>query len=35
VETREHDACSGWNTFDNAQLETLFQKVFGRPARIG
>ena len=35
VETREHDACGGWNTFDNATLETLFQKVFGRPARIG
>ena len=35
VETREHDACSGWNTFDNAALEALFEKVFGRPARIG
>ncbi len=35
VETREHDACAGWNTFDNTALEGLFQKVFGRPARIG
>lgn len=35
VETREHDACGGWNTFDNTALEGLFQKVFGRPARIG
>jgi hypothetical protein len=35
VETKEHDACGGWNTFDNVALETLFQRVFGRPARIG
>jgi hypothetical protein len=35
VETREHDACGGWNTFDNAALEGLYKRVFGRPIRIG
>jgi len=35
VETREHDACAGWNAFDNAALETLYGKVFGRAVRIG
>jgi hypothetical protein len=35
VETREHDACSGWNGFDNAALEDLYWRVFGIRARIG
>lgn len=35
VETREHDACGGWNTFDNAALEALYERVVGRPIRIG
>lgn len=35
VETREHAGCDGWNTFDNATLETFFQEIVGRPARIG
>ena len=35
VETREHDACSGWNTFDNSTLETLYWRVFGRRVAIG
>jgi hypothetical protein len=35
VETREHDACSGWNGFDNAALEDLYWRVFGLHVRIG
>jgi hypothetical protein len=35
VETREHDLCGGWNTFDNAQLEGFFKEVFGRAVSIG
>jgi len=35
VETKEHDACGGWNTFDNPALEAFYQKVFGRPVHIG
>ena len=35
VETREHAGCDGWNTFDNATLETFFLEIAGRPARIG
>ena len=35
VETREHDACAGWNGFDNPALEDLYWRVFGRRARIG
>ena len=35
VETREHDLCGGWNTFDNPKLEEFYQTVFGRPIRIG
>jgi len=35
VETREHCACDGWNSFDNAALERIYQNVTGRTARIG
>lgn len=35
VETREHDACGGWNTFDNHTLESLYERVTGRLIRIG
>jgi hypothetical protein len=35
VETREHDLCGGWNTFDNPKLEEFYRTVFGRPIRIG
>ena len=35
VETREHDLCGGWNTFDNPKLEEFYRSVFGRPVRIG
>jgi hypothetical protein len=35
VETRDHCACDGWNRFDNATLEQFFQRLTGRPARIG
>lgn len=35
VETREHDLCGGWNTFDNRQLEEFFREVFGRSVSIG
>ena len=35
VETREHDLCGGWNTFDNPQLEEFYRTVFGQPIRIG
>ena len=35
VETREHDLCGGWNTFDNETLEQFFAKVFGRCVCIG
>jgi hypothetical protein len=35
VETREHDLCGGWNTFDNETLEKFFGNVFGRPVKIG
>ena len=35
VETREHDACNGWNGFDNTALEDLYWRVFGRRVRIG
>ena len=35
VETREHDLCGGWNTFDNETLEKFFGSVFGRPVTIG
>ena len=34
VETREHDLCGGWNTFDNPKLEEFYRTVFGRPVRI-
>lgn len=35
VETREHDLCGGWNTFDNPTLEKFFGNVFGRDVKIG
>ena len=35
VETREHDLCGGWNTFDNATLEKFYGSVFGRDVKIG
>ncbi len=35
VETREHDLCGGWNTFDNEALEQFFAKVFGRAVHVG
>ncbi|MGE5415010.1 MAG: hypothetical protein ACM3NW_12595 [Syntrophomonadaceae bacterium] len=35
VETREHDLCGGWNTFDNTTLEKVFGNVFGREVKIG
>ena len=35
VETREHDLCGGWNSFDNPALEKFFGNVFGREIKIG
>ena len=35
VETREHAACDGWNTFDNRFLEEFYTKLTGHRARIG
>ena len=35
VETREHCACDGWNSFDNDTLEEHCLKLTGRPVRIG
>ncbi len=35
VETREHDLCGGWNSFENDRLEEFYREVFGRPVRIG
>ena len=35
VETREHDLCGGWNTFDNETLAKFFGNVFGRTVEIG
>jgi hypothetical protein len=35
VETREHDVCGGWTSFDNPTLEKFFHEVFGRSVRIG
>ncbi len=35
VETREHDLCGGWNSFDNPTLEKFFGNVFGREVKIG
>jgi len=34
VETREHDLCGGWNSFDNRRLEEFYGSVFGRPVSI-
>ena len=35
VETREHCACDGWNSFDNETLEENCLKLTGRPVRVG
>jgi hypothetical protein len=35
VETREHCACDGWNSFDNKTLEEYCLKLTGREVRIG
>ncbi len=35
VETREHQGCDGWNTFDNPSLEAFYLQLTGRHARIG
>src|ERR1700693_5673848 len=35
VETREHEGCHGWNTFDNRVLEEFYLKLTGHHARIG
>ena len=35
VETREHCACDGWNSFDNKTLEENCLKLTGRPVSIG
>lgn len=35
LETREHAACDGWNTFDNPTLEAFCQELLGRTALIG
>ena len=35
VETREHCACDGWNSFDNKTLEEYSRKLTGRDIRIG
>ena len=34
VETREHCACDGWNTFDNPALEKACLALTGQPVRI-
>jgi hypothetical protein len=34
VETREHCACDGWNSFDNKTLEEQCLKLTGRHVRI-
>ena len=35
VETREHCACDGWNSFDNKALEELCLQLTQRQIRIG
>ena len=35
VETREHCACDGWNSFDNDSLEEHYRKLTGHEVRIG
>jgi hypothetical protein len=35
VETREHCACDGWNSFDNKAIEEYCLKLTGRPVEIG
>ena len=34
AETREHCACDGWNTFDNAFLEKTYKDLTGRDAVV-
>ena len=34
AETREHCACDGWNTFDNAFLEKTYKDLMGRDAVV-
>ena len=35
VETKEHNACDGWNTFDNQTLEKFFLELFSWRVSIG
>ena len=35
VETKEHSACDGWNTFDNETLERFFLELFAWRVSIG
>lgn len=35
VETREHEGCDGWNSFDNRSLEAFYLQMTGHHARIG
>lgn len=35
VETREHCACDGWNTFDSKTLEQFYLELTGQPVQIG
>lgn len=34
VETRDHCACDGWNTFDNKTLEEFSKQLTGRAIRV-
>ncbi len=34
VETRDHCACDGWNSFDNKRLQEFVLELTGRPVRI-
>jgi hypothetical protein len=35
LETRDHCACDGWNSFDNPTLEGMCLELTGRPVTIG
>jgi hypothetical protein len=35
IETHEHCACDGWNTFDNKSLEKVCLALTGQPVQIG
>jgi hypothetical protein len=35
IETREHEGCDGWNSFDNRALEAFYLQMTGRRAEIG